>query len=1108
MELQVNKNRFYCLITTLIALVIVCFICCSDYNPFKDESNARGILRVDFEDGDTIEIFETKPVEVVFLVKSLLQKCSLHVESNRFFTDTCIDLKDGEVFRSNISFFDTGMHKVTLVSTRESGQKTFESKVLYAVTPLYQPELRAVAGEALHFKAVGVKDKDVRYMWSFADGPVIYSNFTPEFTENIRGVAGGTGYFSVSDMKGMYRSPECKFLCSFLDEISPVITCLNNTKGDTIVTPEKELYLGIRVKDEGVISSITMNGRKPDYDLRSGDSVDCIWNISGIDTINGVFPLVVTAIDFSSNSTTKTYLLCSDTSISSNDMIDLKISSPMDTIVKKTSVYLSGEYINIFNTGRLDTLQLLVNGEKAGYCHFTDAFLKKWNFNITAPKDVNTIRLILKGIQGDTLHDTIFNLYYNPDKIDSKAPNLVELTVDGKSVADGEHKTFDKSSVQLRLIAFDEGEGISSVTINDDLISQKDSTNYIWEDVIQLTSQYKEIRIKITDAKGFDTSLILYLNVNHRPKIQFSPSQKITVGIGKEFQGTILGDDPDGDSVYFKLASNEIETFLIDSHSGKYVWTPSRKDASVSRILINYGDKFYKDMVCTLNVTVVDTVNISQKIKLITNESDFPEKLIADSQSIVVQLKTEPNVNYKQLKYTWFKFPNDTNAKVVNGIFEWSPMALDTGEHKISITVTDTISKSSASIYPVVKVLPKKKPLKIFLDYSGKKVGESIFDLSDTSLTGTLSILIVDDDNLINDNHPIIISLGGKTENNNLVGKRFKIALDPSKQATGYDTLRFSITDMYNTYVREAILYYGSAPEKPVITQPVSGENVSGSECSFSWASSDIDSSNKLSYSLLMALPGEEFKTVLENITEKNCVYPISKVGLQFFKIAAFDGKAHSESDAISINANPGNRVRFANRPDEFPDYIEAGSNWTLLLKPEEGTGIKPFTYSVKSSGSAIPELKKENTDPDARLLVWKPSESDTGNYRLQLVISDSLKNSDILEVSIKIVPSNRIATLIPYKDGLPYEDSVLQVNGVDPDTLIYHIVDPDASDVEMYSIIIKKSNSEQHLVVGESRRFMVIINPEEIEPDSDLLIVELYERGVFSTVDSLKIVY
>ena len=149
------------LLQILVSLAITALLSCSDQNPFKNEANARAVMITDIQDGDTLEIFSTETLTIKFLARNLLQKCSLYVKGNRFFSDTSIDFNKDDFFKCGISFYDTGQHQIKLISIRNSGEMIHQVLNVFVVSHLFQPDIKAKVGDSVTLSDSGVNDKGV-----------------------------------------------------------------------------------------------------------------------------------------------------------------------------------------------------------------------------------------------------------------------------------------------------------------------------------------------------------------------------------------------------------------------------------------------------------------------------------------------------------------------------------------------------------------------------------------------------------------------------------------------------------------------------------------------------------------------------------------------------------------------------------------------------------------------------------------------------------------------------------------------------------------------------------------------------------------------------------
>lgn len=1086
------------LLLQLVSVATIALLSCSDQNPFKDEANARAIMITDLQDGDILEIFSTESLTVKFQVRNLLQKCSLYVEGNRFFSDTCVDFNKVDSFNCNISFYDTGLHQIRLISVRNNGEVIHQSLNLFVKSPLFQPDIKAKVGDSVTLSATGVND-DVFYIWRFSDGEIIIAD-TETTKFRLRGTSGPEAFLTVSDRKGKCHSPSVRFFCEINDNEAPVITCLNEIFQDTVTANGSNFYFIVKVEDVGGVRNATCNGALADKAFPHDNYGEYVWLIKEVNALALPVQLNVNAVDNFGNISHKVFWLNYDSTKNSSGQVSIKITSPTSPTIKRRQFFLSGEVINFFNS-KAGLLHLIIDSVACDTWNFKDNLSGKWNFNASIKNDRNncSIRLLLENTDGEDLADTVFQVFYDPLSEDIKKPNMVELTVNGQSVTEqGERRITDKNPALFRIIAFDEGDGVSSVTINGNTIHKSDSVSFIWEKEVPITSSSESFTVKITDSANHDTSMFFFLKLNHRPELG-SFQKTIKAVVGKKCIGNVKAIDKDGDRIVYKTIGSP-SNFHLDSVSGNFVWVPDISDTAVTRVLINYRDNYWMDMVCTLNVIVMRSERLNQSLIFDTNNTRIPLELIADSQSLDVYLKTIPVIDSNQLKYEVRLVPEGTPLLLEGGRLRWTPVATDTGIHRLTITATDIINDSAATLFAPIRVIPKKRSIELILKFNGR-YNDSTYDLSDPSLSSFLDVLVHDPDSALEGDEDLLVKYCDVVEHRALSNNSARIFLDAMEKDSGYDTIYVSINNRNKTYLQKRCLYYGTAPAKPVFSNPVDGQMIDTNECVFSWSGTDVDSINKLKYFLYVDGSASEFRFAESIYVDKKYTVRLDRADIYKCKLIVFDGKTSVESDIINIDVSPKDRVRFKNTLSDFPFSIETGDTWVLQLQPRSGTGMPPFSYTVSSSGSSSPVILNDNKS-DYATLRWIPSAKDTGIYKLSIAICDSFKNVDILEPVIYVVPPNRPASITS-----SWVDSVLYMRTTsEPETLSFQIEDEDDPLIEDYSVIVKLGSSERLLIVGQDRHFIVIINGGQYT--DEFLEIKIFDQGIWKTEYRLHIYY
>ena len=113
-----------------------------------------------------------------------------------------------------------------------------------------------------------------------------------------------------------------------------------------------------------------------------------------------------------------------------------------------------------------------------------------------------------------------------------------------------------------------------------------------------------------------------------------------------------------------------------------------------------------------------------------------------------VHLKTIPVIDSNQIRYDFRIVPEGTPLLLEGGRLRWTPVASDTGIHRLTITATDIINDSTATLFAPITVIPKKRSIELSLKFNGRH-NDSIYDLSDPSLSAFLDVIVHDPDSVL-----------------------------------------------------------------------------------------------------------------------------------------------------------------------------------------------------------------------------------------------------------------------------------------------------------------------------------------------------------------------
>lgn len=1075
----------------LLACFPVFLFCVSDYNPFEDDSNSRAVFVEGFEDGDTVGIFSTETLVVAVAVGELLEKFTIHTESNRFFEDSTIFAFGGRLgagpYRFLVSFYDTGWHKVSLYSFRENDDEVVESYNVYARSPLKQESISGSMGDSIDLATEPVDDRDVLYHWSFGRSVIVTS--VPPSTRSVIRTSGSveTGELWVTDLSGKYASPKSGFFYTLTDNEGPVITSANegSVGKDTVIASEKDFFFKAYIRDYG---SGTVYGASADnqpFDIITNDLF--VKKIASLDTLPRPWPLIVRAIDPFSNQTEKIFWLLYDSTLAKGNPPGITVRVPFrDSILTPVRDWIViGEIVN-YSSDSLDfSMCVEVNGKVQGdTLDVMGSYSADWSFPIHLASPVNKVKILVLNSKKEVVTEKQFVMIYDPDFTDTLPPVLVELTVDGKQVQSG-ILSVEKDSALMRIVAFDEGKGIRSVSINDVIVRQ--TSPYIWEKKVGAAhSEWGTLyEVEITDSTGRTTSRSVVLRQNRPPQIVDFPDPPLPFIAGGVYEDNLIAVDADNDLItYTKM--NGPPSLTINQTTGRILWTPALTDTGTWQVSISVKDLF-EAVPYTFAIRVVDSSGIPDPVRFSVSKDDFPELLEADKDSLRKKLATvagtgKPPLRLKVVR----KAREETEMPVVDGWLIWKPSVEDTGFHQFVITVTDSF-KNVDAIYPSLRVVPPNRQFSLSVDWKGEWTPDSSLDLSRTDSIQDLIINISDPDSSV-EIFSAFRTLGGESTAVVVDLNKIILNIDPLKKTKGLDTLTISVTDKagHSDSVK-FLIYYGTPPEKPVAVYPDSASVIKDSSVTFRWSCFDPDGGS-LSYDLFLAIDGGPFFREASGLTDT--VYTIEKLlraGTYQWKVTASDIKSSATGDISYFIMDQALRVRFETSIADFPGFMETDDELIVILRTKDGTGSAPFSFKATANCNSVPVLKDT--------LKYSPETGDTGYCNLIITVSDSAGNGDTLRVLIHIVPPNRPFT-VSDDVVLNGRDELDLSAAVTPETLTFVISDPDPSDVEQYTVVISLLNSRRIESAGPDGIIKVILDPFTADKVRDTLEIEITDRG------------
>ncbi len=817
--------------------------CTNDYDPFTDLSQARAVVtHMSFHSPDTLSIFTTETLSVEVAVSELVDSFSINVPSNRRGPDTVVVRKSlGQPIAPGpytylFSLTDTGENTVTITTYRRNGDRIPQDYSLYLRNPLHQNPIGGEYGAMVRLATPPVGDSDVVYHWKFGDGIVFTSPVpTDSVAVKMQPLDSTAGLLWVTDLSGAHSSPGVAFSYNLMDTTGPVILCESDgyIGKDTIITGDTTFYFKVKIWDSTQtfpIQSASIGGHP--FDI--AEDPYYIGVFSHMDTTSRMFPVTVTAVSNPQFLVTsrKTFWLQFNGALPHGSNVQLLVTDPPTP----TSVVESpaGEIFGYVEDYAQDSFSVIVrmwlNNATSPLSDTVTAHAYKasWGFNFPLVTGADSVRLGAYALNGDWLAADSLLIVYDPSAKDTEPPVIVEVTANG---APASVPFVASDTVVLSIIAFDQGSGIDSLSVNSREVAKSPSGyGFIWLDTVTVTHSSAGtpfVIVAVDNAKNRD-SVTYSLIQNRPPQIRQAPPARDTVMFGNTFAANIYFADPDNDPVTVSLSAGP--PGMTVSSVGQISWIPNLpSDTGTKIVRINLSDG-YQSIADSFEVFVTSLGSLPPEVQIDTAAMAIPRYLEADMDSLTLSVKTKNDSGNMPLTYAVAL--SNVNLPMTGNLCVWRPGAADAGPQLFTISVSDTFRRTVSWSF-LVTVEPANRPCTLLVHYTVPVLPDGELDLSAATQPDTLSFSVDDPDLPAVEQHTVVVEFAsGKTQFTLDSTDRFIVTL-PSKTPNGQssDTLLVTVTDRagHADSLRFAITYAGEGfTGKIYINTLTSGANITG----------------------------------------------------------------------------------------------------------------------------------------------------------------------------------------------------------------------------------------------------------------------------------------
>jgi hypothetical protein len=805
---MVNRNfaTYFCLAAVLPLLLLIVF-CSRDTNPFADISNSRAVvMSSSIKDGDTVRIYNPDTIDIACAVIELMDSFTVEIRANRHFQHTVVDVSEtpaGSIWTFPVSFFDTGSQEIIIRSFRRNfSEPVSENYKVFVVSPLKQDDVTdRIFGEEVELSTPDVKSPDVRYHWDFGRGIVISSVDPQVFSIITDAGLSDTGWLWVSDVSGAYPSPAVPFSFSFDDREGPSIVCINDGYfgKDTVMSIEAQFALRMRISDRG--ESPVREAMADNEQFTIDINPVFVAVLEGMDGVDGFRPVSILATDDHGNQSADTIFVGYDATLDlprQGTSLQVLVPSADSAFQSVETAYILGVLWN-YTGGHLDAgVSLSVNGETDGevYAVTGTSTRNEWSGTVTLAEGINLVGITAVSLLGDTVSDTIIHLVFDASMPDTSTPVIAEISVDAIVARKQTNRRIftTADTAMVRVIAFDEGSGISGIWINGlPMNEEKGSFGHIWTYNLGLkhAKEGNNLFFLISDKAGHDAFDTITVFSNNPPEMKQAPTPPNPIFVGSEYRDLIITGDKDYDSV--SIQKSPAPQGLTLSNRGEIKWSPGIDDTGANTLSIILSDG-YEQKTFRYVLYVRDTVDFSLP-SFETAAEDFPAFIETGAGAFEMELNVIDGRGTRPYIFSATAGGGRTQPAISGSGIVWEVQKEDTGWCVLTVIVTDFLNRAD-TINPVIYIAEPNRPCSLSVSHGLDTLAGGMLDFSECTAPETLSFRVHDPDLPVTENHVLSVNSGnaavtGATRR----GETFIVVINPEFVHGGIDTLSVSLSD-------------------------------------------------------------------------------------------------------------------------------------------------------------------------------------------------------------------------------------------------------------------------------------------------------------------------
>lgn len=1075
-------KMFHLILCFIISIIFCSVLCTNDYNPFSDVENCNlHFVSNSISSSDTLTIFSTDSVTVLFTAPTFVESLTVQTQTNRYFDSTgkmTLKSPGSGVHRILFSFWDTGMKTIEFHMERKNADPIEKEIMCYIKSPLKNS---TVSGgfDAAHkqtFKTGSVTDPDVKYQWTFFDRNKRLELFKAETTDLFIDKISDSGYGTVRITDDKHFSPEDTFHYSFEDISPPVLKFLDKEKqdGDTLFCHGEPFYKKMQITDPGcgIVQDVRINGHteveKENITKKFLASIEVI---------------TIFLRDGSKNhndTTLKYYVKIDSGKVASDANLNFEILPDEDSITVSSPVYNGFTHVEYLDLRTLNNqLNILANGKPVGSIEISGVQYSYNPFKVELSAGWNSVmvELIDKDL-GKAIDTTNVAVLYNQNyKIDKK-PTIFDVRFNNARMSNG-FLVVNSDSLDLKVIAYDDKGKVKAVVAQTDTLTCENNENQ-WSGRIPVP--LKTLLIQAIDSADHITDTTFNVVNNKRPSF-INIRHKVQIVAGTVFEDMLRAGDEDGDKLIYSIIDSSGKNIKVNASTGSIQWKTTLSDVNEAGFLFQFAVSDNIDIVIDSMRVIVhkDSSGAISPVHFLTKPVEIP----SDVESGLLYAYKLQFVNRPDSVYYSMKTDLDS-IKIKNDTLLLKPQPDDTGYHRVTLIATNLLEESD-SLYLEFNVHAANRKPTIKADsllYKNGVPGITVAGSIDSCMSFTIWI----DDPDITDKNSLKTGVKSRFSDAKMqllpgLDNHYKLKLFNSNNIDGKDTLQVFCEDHGGLVDTLKIPVQYTLKVYPVeLLSPSGGEYVLSDTVKFRW--NKCKGINNADYLFQMGQSQDSaFKTV--TVKDTTLMQVVRKSDTYRWRIITASGRDTAFGQWQYFSLHSPTHIQFGTVASQIKTFCFADvDTYSLKMEIKAGTGSAVRTYKASLKGKKTTDVAVTNDG----VLTWRPTVNDTGSYLLSVQVVDDIGNADTLETTLSVVPASGCHISIGCSDTALYCDNAVDLYGEDRETNLIITVDRSRKSIfDTFNISVVSHGYAVN--VNADSAVMVLEQPLNVNADDTLTI-------------------